>query len=130
MTDPIAPAAPCLVAEVLSVDEMAGTAEVRFLNPAHAGGPLTPVDRQVPNPAFGIEEDAEATLTITDLVDQDPNPHVVKQVNVPLTETGAIDDAVWRERLIDQAFGAKARMSAGAVPTEPVSLASLIGPVT
>lgn len=130
MTDTNLPATPCLVTEVLSVDELAGTAEVRFLNPAHAGGALTPVDREVLNPAFGIDEDAPETLTITDLVDLDPNPHVIKQVKVPLTDDGQIDQVLWRERLIDQAWGAKARMGVSAVPAEPVSLADLIGPVT
>lgn len=129
MTDLIQPSTPCLTTEVLSVDEAAGTAEVRFLNPAHAGGALTAVEREVPNPAFGIDEDAPETLTVTDLVDQDPNPHVIKQVKVPLTEDGQIDQALWRERLIDQAFGAKARMGVSAVPAEPVSLSDLIGPV-
>lgn len=129
MTTPNLQSTPCLITEVLSVDQAAGTAEVRFLNPAHAGGQLTPVDREVPNPAYGVEDDAEPTMTVTELVDLDPNPHVIKQVNVPLNEAGAVDQALWRERLIDQAFGAKARMGVSAVPAEPVSLSDLIGPV-
>lgn len=118
MIEPLAPETPCLVFEVLSVDAETGAASVRFLNPAHAGGPLTEKTRLAPNPAYAPEGDEPELIEEAYLVDEDPNPHAVKQVQVPLTEDGQVDQAAWEQRLIEQARGVKARMTA-AVPTRP-----------
>lgn len=123
------PLNPCLSIEVLSVDDDAATAEVKFLNPAHAGGPLTPHDVERPNPAYGVEEGAPPTVIETVYIDEDPNPHVIKTVRVPFTDEGAIDETAWRERLVDQALGVRARMTTAAPVAPPVPLADLVGPV-
>ncbi len=119
MSDPIEPETPeppVLDYVVVAIDEAAGTAEVRFLNPDHAGGPPSIETRPIPNPAAGeegepdwIEEDHE--------VDRDPNGHVVKSVRVPLGIDGHIDQAAWQSRLVDQARGVKARMDQAKAPT-------------
>lgn len=125
----VEPEAPCLAIEVLSVDPATATAEVRFLNPDHAGGPLTERERQVPNPDAGEEE--PDFLVESYLVDEDPNPHVVKQVRVPLLATGHIDQDAWSQRLVEQARGAKARMDDAKAPRPAAGvLDGLIGPVT
>lgn len=126
MTEPLNA---CLSLEVLSVNDAEATAEVRFLNPDHAGGPLTPHEQEYPNPAYGVEEGAPEMLIETIYVDEDPNPHVVKQVRVPFTDEGAIDEEAWRQRLCEQALGVRARMTTAAPVAPPVPLADLIGPV-
>lgn len=109
---------PCLVTEVLSVDEPGGAASVRFLNPAHLGGPLAVKTRQVPNPAYAEGGDEPEMIEETYEEDDDPNPHVVKSIRVPLNEDGQVDQGAWLERLYEQARGVKARMIA-AMPTTP-----------
>ena len=120
---------PCLTCEVLSVDNADGSAQVRFLNPEHAGGPLTVKTRLVPNPDY--VEGGEEPMDIEEAyeVDEDPNPHVIKTVRVPLTETGQVDQEAWMQRLIEQARGVHARMTAPLPSADPVSLEGLVGAV-
>ncbi|MNT11402.1 hypothetical protein D3C86_878770 [compost metagenome] len=123
------PTAPCLTCEVLSVDAADGSAKVRFLNPDHAGGPLTMKTRLVPNPAYIEGGDKPAALEETYEVDEDPNPHVVKTVRVPLTGAGQVDQEAWMQRLIEQARGVHARMTTPLPPADPATLEGLLGPV-
>lgn len=118
MIEPLAPETPCLATEVRSVDEETGAASVRFQNPAHLGGPLTVKTRQIPNPDYVEGGDEPELIEETYEEDDDPNPHVIKSVRVPLTEDGQIDQRAWLERLSEQARGVKARMTA-AMPTTP-----------
>lgn len=113
---PSEPTTPCLTCEVLSVDPVDGVAQVRFLNPAHAGGPLAVRTRMVPNPAHVEGGDEPAALEETYEIDEDPNPHVIKTVRVPLTATGQVDQEAWTQRLIEQARGVHARMLAAQAP--------------
>lgn len=114
MIDQAEPETPCLAIEVIAVDAGTATAEVRFLNPDHAGGPLTERERQVPNPVTG--EDEPDFVVEKYLVDEDLNPHVIKQVRVPLLASGHIDQEAWTQRLVEQARGVKARMEAAKTP--------------
>jgi len=123
------PTTPCLTCEVQSVDAAEGTAQVRFLNPAHAGGPLTVKTRLVPNPTYVEGGEEPEALEETYEVDEDPNPHVTKTVRVPLTEAGQVDQEAWTQRLIEQARGVHARMTTPLPPADPVSLGELVGPV-
>lgn len=129
MTDPILteePEEPVLAFVVLAVDEAAGTAQVRFLNPDHAGGPMTIRTRPRPNPAFG-EPDEPEVIEEEYEVDEDPNAHVVKTVRVPIGPDGQVDTAAWLARLADQARGVKVRMDeAKASLPAPGALSSLI----
>lgn len=130
MTESATPETPCLATEVLSVDEESGAASVRFLNPAHLGGPLTVKTREVPNPDYVEGGDEPELIEETYEEDDDPNPHVIKSVRVPLTEDGQVDQDAWLQRLCEQARGVKARLTA-AVPADPApgALDGLVGPV-
>lgn len=131
VTDPIfpEPTTPCLTCEVLSVDAVAGAAQVRFLNPAHAGGPLTVKTRTVPNPAYVEGGDEPAALEESYEVDEDPNPHVIKTVRVPLTEAGLVDQDAWTQRLIEQSRGVRVRMDRPLPTPDPAALVGLVGTV-
>lgn len=132
MTDttmPTEPETPCLAIEVIAVDASTATAEVRFLNPDHAGGPLTEREREVPNPATG--EDQPDFVVEKYWVDEDPNPHVIKQVRVPLLASGHIDQEAWTQRLVEQARGVKARMDATKTPQAAEgAFDGFVGPVS
>lgn len=128
MTNPISvePLAAVLSHEVLSVDAEGGTAQVRFLNPDHAGGPLESAVRSVPNPNAGQEGEPDF-IEETYLFDPDPNPHVEKTVRVPLDAEGQVDAAAWGLRLAEQSWGVKARMDAAkAAGPAPGALEGLI----
>lgn len=129
MTDPTATNAseePVLDFVVLAVDEAAGTAQVRFLNPDHAGGPMTIRTRPRPNPAFG-EPDEPETIEEEYEVDEDPNAHIEKTVRVPIGDDGQVDTPAWRARLAEQARGVKVRMEAAkAAQPAPGTLSSLV----
>ena len=132
MTHPsaIEPLAAVLDHQVLSVDTEAGTAQVRFLNPDHAGGPLETAVRSVPNPRAG-EEGEPDFVEETYQFDPDPNPHVEKTVRVPLDAEGHVDSAAWALRLAEQSLGVKARMDAAkAVSPAAGALEGLITPST
>lgn len=125
----IEPETLCLAIEVMSVDADTATAEVRFLNPDHAGGALTERERQVPNAVTG--EDEPDFIVETYLVDEDPNPHVTKQVRVPLQASGHIDQDAWTQRLIEQARGVKARMESATTPQAAEgTFDGFVGPVS
>jgi len=129
MIDETQPEVSCLAIEVVAVDADTATADVRFLNPDHAGGPLTERERQVPNPVTG--EDEPEFVIETYLVDEDPNPHVTKQVRVPLLTTGHIDQEAWTQRLAEQARGVKARMETAKTPQAAEgAFDGLVGPVS
>ena len=130
MNDPASP--PTLTAvldhQVLSIDAEAATAQVRFLNPDHAGGPLETAVRLVPNPQAG-EEGEPDLVEETYQFDPDPNPHVEKTVRVPLDADGHVDSEAWALRLAEQSLGVKARMDAAkAVAPAPGALEGLITP--
>lgn len=130
MTDlpenPAAASSPCLICEVLSVDDAAGSAKVRFLNPDHAGGAMTLKTRMVTNPDYveGGEEPMDVEETYE--VDEDPNPHVVKSIRVPLTDDGVIDRPAWDQRLIEQARGVMERMKAAKPVEGGISIEALV----
>lgn len=124
--EPAVETAPCLTCEVLAVDEGQALAEVRFLNPDHTGTAPVTYTRTVPGPD---DEDGQPTsVEQTYQVDEDPNPHVVKSVRVPLDDDGLVDQVAWQQRLIEQARGVKARMVAAQAPTPvPGALDVLLG---
>lgn len=100
---------PCLEYAVLSIDEAQAVAEVRFFNPDHTGS--LPVQHTRLVPGAPDETGQPTTVEETYEVDEDPNPHAVKSIRVPLAD-GHVDHAAWQQRLIEQARGVKARMLA------------------
>lgn len=106
--------------EVLSVEGR--LASVRFANPFYTGAHI--VTREEPV----LDEAGEPTGEVETVeVDEDPNPHAVKQVVVPLTASGAVDQAAFVERLAEQACGVFRRMQAARAAQQAPDLDHLVG---
>jgi hypothetical protein len=78
------------------------TIEVEFKNPNYTG-------------KFLVEEEYEEELdgekvTKKRWVDNDPHPHTVKTIRVPLTEAGGVDHDELQNVIAQQAMGVKNRM--------------------
>jgi hypothetical protein len=108
--------------EVTAVDSAAKLATVRFENPYYSGAHIVEAERPV------LDEAGEPTgQTETHLVDQDPNPHAVKTVRVPLLANGQVDHAAFIARLADQARGVRQRMETAHAAQPADDLEHLVG---
>jgi hypothetical protein len=111
--------------EVVSIDAAANLATVRFENPYYSGAHIVERTRPV--------LDAEGQPTGEDeayQADEDPNPHAIKTVRVPLTPTGGVDQPAFVERLNDQACGVRKRMEAKRAEQLAQGLGDLVGMTT
>lgn len=80
------------------------TVEVEFKNPYYSGKHLVEED-------YDTEENGKK-ITKKRWVDNDPNPHATKTINVPLTAEGALDKDGLATIIEQQAMGVKNRMDA------------------
>jgi hypothetical protein len=127
---PAAPQETTCVYVVEAVSAESRTAQVKFINPYYSGNFI--VEENVPvEPAPGSSGDgAESTYT-TKQVDKDPNPHLIKSVNVPFSDGGPDLDA-FADICAQQARGARNRMEAtyarnlASVPV-PADISGLVG---
>jgi hypothetical protein len=96
--------------EIVSIDDAAKLAIVRFENPYYSGAHVAEAERPV------LDETGEPTgETETYIVDSDPNPHAVKTIRVPALANGQVDQAALTARLADQARGVRHRMEAARI---------------
>lgn len=106
--------------EVLSVQGRVAT--IKFDNPFYTGAYIVIRDRPV------LDEHGQPTGAVEQVeVDEDPNPHAVKQVVVPLTPEGGVDQAAFVARLSEQAIGVLCRMKATKAAQETPDLDHLVG---
>lgn len=106
--------------EVLSIDGRLAT--VRFDNPFYTGAHIVIRDRPVLD-AQGVPTSEVEPVE----VDEDPNPHATKQIVVPLTPAGAVDQPAFVERLAEQACGVLCRMKAAKAAQQTPDLDHLVG---
>ena len=78
---------------------------VKFINPNWVGDFV--------EEEYEAEEDGEM-ITKTRTVDNDPNLHATKSINIPLNEDGTADRDALRQIIHDQARGVKNRMKVAA----------------
>jgi hypothetical protein len=106
--------------EVISIEGRLAT--VLFQNPYYTGAHIVTRQRPV------LDEDGQPTDEVeTYEVDEDPNPHAVKQVVVPVTASGGVDQPAFIERLAAQACGVRCRMEAAKAAQAPPDLDHLVG---
>lgn len=106
--------------EVLSVEGRLAT--VRFDNPYYTGAHIVTGERPV------FDEQGQPTgETEPYEIDEDPNPHAIKQVVVPLNNEGAVDQPAFVARLAEQACGVLCRMKAAKAAQQTPDLDHLFG---
>jgi hypothetical protein len=107
--------------KILSADSASLTVQVQFLNPYYTGEFITTEEYEE------TVEDGEEPVKKTREVDNDPNPHAVKNVNVPV-KNGKVDKEAFNLILEQQALGVKSRMEAAyQMQQKPVNLNKAFG---
>lgn len=105
---------------IISTDSSNLTIQVQFLNPRYSGTHITTEEYT----EAAVE--GEEPITKTREIDNDPNPHMTKTINVPIQD-GVVDQEALDLILEQQAMGVKHRMdSAYQNQSNSIDLSSLV----